>query len=431
MDYGRYFKLDSEASDLAAGIAVFRYRADGETDSPIYAALTHLGIEFNIVGTAINSQLLHLPLDDNLSEGDIGMILARNFNRKVPIPELEGYTLFQTSDADWRGYFSVFFNSGKGIRDSIHPWNLWSNDKTSISLAKLILDFLFDLRETRVFQMSPHYMEIIRKLRENFFFRALAAKAGYLYQRMAYSAAIRKGAEHFGRSWKQRGKDWKRFYGELFFKAEEEWTACIRDPRSSETFHGSGGWFQSSEKEMKHVYSFWPRLNLDATKMAAKKGNDKLSSRWFISRYEVGFVWRVWPFHQSFLGWHLFLPRVFVNIAAGWFTFVLMQNFSGPKLTPGGHAGLICAMLIMVLCCCYIFIRRMSPLLDCLSVARRSLQLTIAALIISAIIGYGMLFALNDPTINQNNFAFFLVAASYFGIFIQLFVNEKNPSDAL
>ncbi|XBD74436.1 hypothetical protein ABFY27_16835 [Akkermansia massiliensis] len=62
MDYGRYFKLDSEASDLAAGIAVFRYRADGETDSPIYAALTHLGIEFNIVGTAINSQLLHLPL---------------------------------------------------------------------------------------------------------------------------------------------------------------------------------------------------------------------------------------------------------------------------------------------------------------------------------------------------------------------------------
>lgn len=73
----------------------------------------------------------------------------------------------------------------------------------------------------------------------------------------------------------------------------------------------------------------------------------------------------------------------------------------------------------------------MSPLLDCLSVARRSLQLTIAALIISAIIGYGMLFAINDPTINQNNFAFFLVAASYFGIFIQLFVNEKNPSDAL
>lgn len=430
MDYGRYFKLDGDASDITAGIAVFRYRADGETDCPIYVALTKLGIEFNIVGTAINSQLLYLPLDDNLAERGLSTILARNFRRKVPVSELEGNALFRTGDADRRGYFSVFFNFGKGIRESSHPWNLWSSDKTSVSPSKLILDFLFDLRETRVFQMSPHYMEIIGKLRENFFFRALSAKAGYLYQRMAYSIAIKKGAEHFGNDWKQYGRDWKRFYGELLCEAEKEWTECIRDPRSAKIFHDSGGWFQTSEKEMKHVYSFWPPLKLDAAKTAAKKENDKLSSRWFVNRYEVGFVWRVWPFHRSFLGWHLFLPRVFVSIAAGWFTFVLMQNSSGPKWTPGGHDGLVGVMLVMILCCCYVFIRRMAQFLDFLSVARRSIQLTIAVLIISAIIGNGIWFAIDDPA-NKNNFVFFLVAAAYFGIFIQIFLNEKNPSEAL
>lgn len=430
MDYGRYFKLDGDASDIAAGIAVFRYRADGETDSPIYAAFTNLGIEFNIVGARTNSKLLHLPLDDNLSEGDPGAILARNFHRKVPISELDGGPLFLPGDADWRGYFAAFFNSGKGIKESSHPWNLWSTDKTSVSLAKLVLDFLYDLHETRVFQMSPHYMEVSKKLRDNFFFRSLTAKAAYLYQRMVYPAAIKKGIEHFGKDWKQYGGDWKRFYGNLYFEAEKEWTECIRDPRSAKIFHDSGGWFQSSEKEMKYIYSFWPRLKMDAAKTATKKENDKFSSRWFISRYEIGFVWRVWPFHRSFFGWHLFLPRVFVNIAAGWFTFVLMQNFSGRPWSPGGHHMLIVLMLIMILCCCYIFIRRMAPFLDFLSVARRSAQFTIASLIISAIIGHVVLFSIDDAESNDN-FVFFLVSSTYFGIFIQMFLNEKNPSEPL
>lgn len=430
MDYGRHFKLDADASNIAAGIAVFRYRADGETDTPIYVALTHLGIEFNVVGTSTNSRLLHLPLDDNLSEGALSNILARNFSRMVSISEPERGALFPKGDTDGRGYFSAFFNSGKGIKRSSHPWNLWNTNKTSVLLTKLVLDFLYDLRETRVFQMSPHYMEVIEKLRENFFFRALTAKAGYLYQRMAYSIAIKKGAAHFGNDWKQRRRDWKRFYGELLFETEKEWTECIRDPRSAQTFHDSGGWFETSEKEMKHVYSFWPRLKLDATKAAAKKENDKFSSRWFISRYEVGFVWRVWPFHRSFLGWHLFLPRVFVNIAAGWFTAVLMQNFPAHQWAEGGRNKLIYVMLVMILCCCYIFIRRMAPLLDFFSVFRRSVQLTIAALILSAIIGYGMLFAIDNEAYKKN-FEFFLVAAAYFGIFIQLFLNEKNPSEAL
>lgn len=430
MDYGRYFKLDGDASDIEACIAVFRYRADGETDSPIYAALTDLGIEFNIVGTTTNSRLLHLPLDDNLAEGNLDTILAKNFYRKVPISEPDGNALSQTEEAGQRGYFPVFFNSGRGVRKSSHPWNLWRTDKTSIPLAKLVLDFLFDLRETRVFQMSPHYMEVIEKLRDNFFFRALAAKASYLYQRTAFSIAVKKGASHFGSDGKQRERDWRRFYGELFFEAEKEWTECIRDPRSAKTFHNSGGWFQTSEIEMKRVYTFWPRLNLDAAKTLEKKENDKLSSRWFVSRYEIGFVWRVWPFHWSFLGWHLFLPRVFVNIAAGWFTFVLMQNAVKRQWETSGYNRLMLAMLIMIMICCYVFIRREAPFLNFLSIARRSIQLTIAALIMSATIGYGILSSMDNKP-SWNNFVFFLVAVTYFGIFIKLFLNEKNPSESI
>jgi hypothetical protein len=48
-------------------------------------------------------------------------------------------------------------------------------------IRKLILDFMFDLEQTKVFQISPHYEHISVKLKENYLFSALAAKANFYY----------------------------------------------------------------------------------------------------------------------------------------------------------------------------------------------------------------------------------------------------------
>jgi|GEM_PF-3995645 len=433
MDYGRYFKLDPDASDIAAGIAIFRYCPDGETNSPVYAAFTSLGVEFNAVGPTTNSRVMHLPLDENLDEGTLESVLAEDFRQKVIIPEMRECATTKAADVDRRGYFAAYFNLGKGIKDPTHPWKLWTADKASLSLAKLVLDFLFDLRETRVFEMSPHYMEVNEKLRENFFFRALAAKAKYLYQRGVYAVGVKEAATHVGDGAKQHRADRRRFYSELFFEAEKEWTECIRDPRSSKTFHGSGGWFETCENEMKRVYKHWPRLWLDDAKMVKKKENDKLSSRWLAQRYDVGFAWRIWPFHPSFFGLHLLLPRVAANIAAGWFTLALMQDMKVIKSFEASHSGrvwFVFVMVVMMLGCSYIFIRRAVPFTKFMSVARRAAQLTVATLLISTVIGWGLWLMISRVEKDMSgHFVFFCVAAAFFATFINLFVQDKNPSE--
>jgi len=443
MDYGRYFRLDADASDTEAGITVFRYRPDGRTDSPVYAAFTDHGVEFYAVGQVTNGQVLRIPLDENF-EGDIGAILSKSFRLTLRISEMREYVASPMETGDPGGYFAAFFNSGKGIKpsDTTHPWNLWKTDKTSLPLAKLALDFLYDLRETRVFEMSPRYVEMTEKLRENFFFRALAAKSGYYYYRTQRIIATKANArKHPGGDARARRIAGRRFYDGLFFDAEKEWTDCIRNPNSDATFHNSGGWFDTSERELRRVYRPWVCLRLDAVKTQLKNDNDKLSSRWLTGRYAVSYVWSVWPFHWSFFGTHLFLPRVVLNIFFAWFTFVIangMTHFSKTFERGTVHSWLVVAMLVMMFGCSYVFIRRMAPLVRSRNIFTRSVQLTAATLLISLLIGGGMWLVISmitvpslDRSVILDYFSFLWIASAYMGTVIQLFLNDKNPSESI
>jgi len=107
----------------------------------------------------------------------------------------------------------------------------------------LILDFLFDLEQTKVFQTSPHYEHISIKLKENFFFNALANKAKYYYYRKI-EPSIEPSQEN------------KNFFLENYFLlAEEQWIKSIMDPRSDHNFTLEKGWFDNPEEEMVKVYA--------------------------------------------------------------------------------------------------------------------------------------------------------------------------------
>ncbi|MDR2026659.1 MAG: hypothetical protein LBQ01_03755, partial [Prevotellaceae bacterium] len=184
-------------------------------------------------------------------------------------------------------------------------------------IRKLILDFLFDLEHTSVFQNSPYYEHISVKLKENFFFNALANKAMYYYYReiakeytdekifefkeyrslpanetwtscYKYKEDNKKITKEYSdekifeeyrslpanetwtscykykednRKEDNRKEDRKLFFlKEYFLPAEEQWIKSITSPKAGEAFTDkSEGWFEIPEKEMTDLQS--PKKN--------------------------------------------------------------------------------------------------------------------------------------------------------------------------
>ena len=432
MDYGRYFKRDADASAIGRGLVIFRYRPDGETDSPVYVAITGQSIDFDVVGEKTNARVLRIPLEENL-ERSLATTLAEAFNRSVLIPELAAYEVSRADGGDHRGYFATFFKREKNAKQSGHPWNLWASDKTTLPLAKLILDFLFDLQENRIFQMSPHYGELTKKLREDFFFRCLAAKAGYLYQRTLFGVALMARAQVVGENGTRERNARKLFYGELLFEAEKEWTVCIRDPRSDKTFHNANGWFGDSETEIKRVYSPWVSMRLDKEHREEKRENDRLVSKWLIARYSGLTAWRIFLCgHGSFFGVHLFWPRIVLSIATAWFTLALVEGTDPSQKLPteSSVAAIIVLLLIMILSVSLLAIRRNAPLAR--DILWRALRLTGLVVSISSILGSVLLIAVGiESRMSYHDYLFYWIAAAFIGLVLQIFLQGDNPSESL
>ncbi len=429
MDNGRYFRLDTDASIIEQGLAIFRYRPDGERDCSIYATITAESVDFDVVSVLGSSRALTIPLGDTL-DLSLAATLARNFRHVISFPEFLPFAAAMSEHGDKRGYFATFVDCGKGIKEPSHPWTRWVHSKKDeLPLAKLILDFLFDLQETRVFRISPRYGELTKKLRGDFFFRALAAKAAFLYSRALHQIA----AKH-GQATGQDRRERRRFYGELFFAAEKKWTDCIRDPRSVQAFHNSGGWFNGCEAEMKRVYRPWLSIRLGAEQREARAGNNAEVSRWLVQRYASSPAWGLCLRHRSFFGPHMLLPRLIAAIAAAWFTFPLMgEDMNLPEFLDKDVSTIspvLSAMTLFILLTSCISIGKFAPLAGRITIFLRAISLAVVSLLISALIGLTLHLMLGEPS-SWREFEFFCVASAYAGIIFQIFLNDKNPSEPI
>ena len=431
MDYGRYFKLDMDASDIGRGIAVFRYRPDGETDSPVYMNVTDHDVEFHVVSAKTNNKELYIPLEGNLDR-NIDETLADAFTRAILIPDMPPSAKALAAEADQRGYFAPFFRFGKRVGGAPHPWTRWKRwtaDKDDLfPLAKLVLDFLFDLRETRVFQMSPDYWRMHNRLYANFCFHALDAKASYLYQRQLHAAASRTLR---GRGRKQR-QDARHFYGELLFKAEKEWTGCIRDPRSDKAFADTKGWFDDSEREMIRVYrprAAAARLNQALAK--EKRENDKRVSQWLLARYSGLTAWGIFLSGQwSFFGIHLFWPRLAFAIGTAWLTSYYVGDAVHSARPHVGYsiAALFRLLLLMIFIASVITIQRVAPLAK--GVLWRALKLTCLAVLIALIVGKLFAGGIERGKLTPDDINFLWIWSAFTGLVVNLFMKGLNPSES-
>ncbi len=287
MNYGRFFVLDIEDSDISNGIAVFNYRGvkytknDGrceyEKDTPkypFYVTITPKGVFFHMHYAIMakgakgelqeriihkNSLILALPtsigseVKDNLTERIDGV-----FSASFPFNHMNGgnndfiYKLViettKSSEVQKKG---VSYSSLEvfGIDyDKIEEANInESRFQIKCFLRKMFLDFIFDLEHSTTFENAANYDEVRHKLYNNFLFNAISNKAEYYYQRKRQTQAVTTSYP-----WEEAAG--KLFYADYYTNAEQRWVDIIVNPQAEESFFNSG-WFTSVEKEMDEVYT--------------------------------------------------------------------------------------------------------------------------------------------------------------------------------
>jgi hypothetical protein len=290
MNYGRFFKLNIEKSDLSKGIAFFDYlwlkdeQAHGTKETPefpVYVIITKECIEFKVhfwekslqnhPEIHLHNTILTLPLSTNLEVKDgLTMALVEAYNTNFPSSNNKYLRRLidkaKSPDTNTNCYSDLnCFN----IKDEItraYP----VTENITWFIRKLILDFIFDLEHSKVFQNSPFYEHISVRLKENFFFNALANKAEYYYYR---EIAEKKKKEEEGSK--------LFFLREYFFPVEERWVNSIMNPASSNYFvkkRGEHGWFDNPEKELKKSKgknTLWFHRKLSYCKLRKEQSDKK------------------------------------------------------------------------------------------------------------------------------------------------------------
>lgn len=284
MTQGVFFKIDRD-SDFEKGQIIFRYTAveyknlsdDSDLGFPIYLVLNKYSVDVfshgpDLDGNHSHARILHLPLTLNLASRDnLLSNLERYYDKKIDlhssitVDTSENSNVYKNLDC-----FSTEHNDRK----------IFSSKPNSIFLRDIILDFIFDLEHSKVFQASPNYEEIEAKFKEDVLFSAISAKAAYYYNRNEYinnSDAV------------------KNIHSQRLADAELQWLNIIRLEPSVEIFWNSR-WFKPVEMEYKAVLfssefsrenwrkelEFYekPKINEHKNKRILRN-----SARWYLRRY--------------------------------------------------------------------------------------------------------------------------------------------------
>lgn len=269
MNYGRFFALDIETSDIPHGIAIFNYHVvrnwnrstwcneiQDMPQYPIYLQFTSEGVFFYLhVNELMGDRIIHqdclilslllssdLDVRDNLTEA-INRIYDTAFPKNLT-NEVPEESMLKSPECICYSALDVFNKQEK------QSYGKRTDEQETVNhcyVRKIFLDFLYDLEHSDVFKNIVLYDDIYIKLHKNFLFNAIANKAEYYYQR--YQQILHK--RPFEVPWGIPHK--KLFYAEYYAKAEQRWVETITNPQAERCFNDSQ-WFSDVESEMASVY---------------------------------------------------------------------------------------------------------------------------------------------------------------------------------
>ena len=245
----------------------------------------------NIMGTAhMEEVVLELPYTDNVST-ILSDTIKEIYNTRFPLQEKEvekqisygGRFIEQLIRKRYPGYIrpnekvkrlsleEQLYHNLQIVSDNTASYSsLWlmdlknnsgdatylydrNNKNTVIGfLRKLLLDFMFDLKHSDVFQNSENYQKMYSGLMSDFFFSALMHKCDYYY----YRKLIRETIDQVGMADKNRITQ---LYAKKIIEAEKLWIDDIMSAQAEKHFehhHRAIRWYN----EILGHYSFscWP-----------------------------------------------------------------------------------------------------------------------------------------------------------------------------
>ena len=152
------------------------------------------------------------------------------------LPSYSSLWLMDLIKGEGKDQYVDVFEKGIGIEKG-------DNDRDIVGfLRKLILDFMFDLKHSDIFQNSVYYQTMYSGLMSDFYFSALMHKCEYYYYRELILDEIQSGhREENGKLNKEFTDRITILYAEELFKVEELWTRDIMSPSADK-------WFETQEK---------------------------------------------------------------------------------------------------------------------------------------------------------------------------------------
>lgn len=287
MNTGKYFRLNLDESKVVDGIAVYdyidlpAYFGERKTMSPQYpvsVSITDGGVRFRVHYCAFYSDtkkrfiydpdgfsgqaigklrtshiqevILELPYM-NRNGGNLSDILKQVYSTSFPSRAADSFMRqlihrrycekTREEDREYGQYYSMMRKSEEGditystlvimgLRDSLN----FMSDKNGETISsvgfirKLVLDFMFDLQHSDVFQTSSCYSAMYSGLMSDLFFSALIHKCEYYYCRELTRAAIESSVdEKTAYDEKDIIRD---LYASRLFESERLWVKDIMNP---------------------------------------------------------------------------------------------------------------------------------------------------------------------------------------------------------
>lgn len=459
MNYGHFFHLNTEKSDLTQGITVFDYKGviskePGKHD--VYAFILDDGVHFEYHfhhekdSSHVHTDIAFLPfastteVHDRLSrviEECHDVTFPDEIDNRAQNP-VEINNPLKKNHTDSSGYsrLSVF-----SVGETKDDGNI---------IRRMILDFLFDMEHSTVFQVSSYYGQVREMLHSNALTAAILARAEYYYQRQ-----------------QQQEKDYilddrlraQLIYANDYTLAERKWVDFLCSEHAGGMLAESA-WLKTNNQptsvsqELSQVYMSkengltscdyvnsiaFPKEGEEKDKIKKEelclrvKHTAQRAQAAYLHHYDILGTLCIWfdnglsMIRSSFpfVGLHnFFLPRLMAAIVAAWLTIIQCIDkfiFSNS----GIHSSFI-LLLLMLFLIIYVYheIRKKNIHLKRKTIICREIVLLSIAFFYSIIVG---LCFLGLPQLDTAlNFTLYTTIGVFIGIFINMLFEDRSITES-
>ncbi len=328
MNYGYYFKLRHN-HDFLKGHILFSYTGiiSHKRDlHPLFLDFNNEQIDFYFHGQIekkgeknrpefIETRLFTL----DLHKGRENVLKLDEFLKKLYIskfPLVENAVIYKGENKRYKGEnkqhkyhttygdLEVFKSKGKenkGKNRNTTTENKNDGDETGkkIIYKTLILDFLFDVYHSNVFENSPAFKQIKQHLDEIPFIQAVKRKAEFYYQ--VENIKTKEGDK------KPVTFDvTDLYYINKLIKAQKNWLEILQDKESYQVINEENRWFEDVETEVRNVLKEQIIVKLQSSEIQILAKSDRkkespfeqlvnqkeTSTQWFIKRNNIIDAWK-------------------------------------------------------------------------------------------------------------------------------------------